>query len=63
MAKLGLEQTKAGEGIAEVQAKALLLKNDPLALFPMELPLTRPTGPSVATVGLDMAWGVDVMAC
>ena len=33
--KLGLEQVKAEEGIAEVQAEALRLKNTPLGLFPM----------------------------
>ena len=39
----------------EVLAEALWLKNDPIAPFPTELPLTRPTGLSVTMVGLERA--------
>ena len=42
-AKVGLEQARAAEGMGEVLAKALQLKNDPLDPFPMDLPLTGHT--------------------
>ena len=46
--------------MVEVLAEALQPKNDPLALFPMELSLTRPTRPSAATVGLAMEGKTEV---
>ena len=49
------------EGIAEVLAKALQPKNDPLAQFHTEMPLNGPTGLSTAKVGLEQArsvWGI-----
>ena len=42
-AKVGLERARQVEGMAEVLVEALQLKNDPLAPFPTELPLTMPT--------------------
>ena len=41
--------------MVEVLAEALWLKNDPLALFPMELPSTGPTRVQVTTVRLVQA--------
>ena len=49
--------------MAEVLVDALQLKNDPLALFPTELPLTMPTGSWwAATVWLEQVGVVEGMA-
>ena len=53
VAKLGLVQARPVEGIAEVLAKALQPKNDPLAQFPKKMTWNGPTGPSAAKVGLE----------
>ena len=57
-AKLRVKQARWVVGIAEVLAKALQLKNNPLAQFPTELPLNGPTGPSAAKVWLEQARSV-----
>ena len=49
---MGLERTRPVEGMAEVQAEDLRLKNNALAPFPTKLPLTGPTRVPAATVGL-----------
>ena len=60
---MGLVQTRPVEGIVEVLAKALQPKNNSLSPFPIELPLTGSTGPSVAKGGgLEHARPVEGMA-
>ena len=49
---MGLERARPVEVMAEVQAEAIRLKNDSLALFPMKLPMTGPTRVPGAIVGL-----------
>lgn len=51
-AKVGHERVRPVEGMAEVLAEALQLRNDPLAPFPMELPLTGHTRVSATNLGL-----------
>ena len=59
---MGLKWARQVEMMREVLDKALWVKNYPLALFPMELPSTRPTRVPAATLRLEQARRAEGMA-